>query len=85
MPPDYNTRVSVADVPSDFSGPTMPSLAKRVAADGFLDVKKIGDAAASLKRNPEAWSDRGSEKDALQELKLLWHVLLRFGSADTAL
>ena len=57
----------------------MPSLAKRVAPDGFLNTKEFGDAAASLRRNPAAWAARGSEKDVLQELKLLWHVLLRFG------
>lgn len=68
-----------AEVPEDFRGPTMPSLAKRVAPDGLLNVSKIGEAAASLKQNPKAWKDRGSEKDVLQELKLLWHVLLKFG------
>ncbi|OYZ20753.1 MAG: hypothetical protein B7Y39_10300 [Bdellovibrio sp. 28-41-41] len=51
----------------------------RVAPDSLLNVKKIGDAAASLRRNPNSWADRGNEKDVLQELKLLWHVLLRFG------
>jgi len=71
--------LSTAEVPTDFRGPTMPSMAKRVAPDGILDVKTIGDASASLKRNPHAWSDWGSETDVLQELKLLWHVLLRFG------
>lgn len=71
--------LSTDDVPSDFRGASMPSLAKRVAPDGVLNVKKIGDAAASLKRRPEDWRDRGSEPEVLQELKLLWHVLLRFG------
>lgn len=66
-------------VPSNFRGPTMPSLARRVAPDGLLNAKKIGDAAASVRRNPNSWVDLGSEKDILQELKLLWHVLLRFG------
>jgi hypothetical protein len=67
------------EVPCDFRGPSMPSLARRVAPDGMLNVKRIGDAASSLRRNPSDWSDRGSEKDVLQELKLLWHVLLRYG------
>lgn len=68
-----------AEVPLDYRGPTMPSLAKRVAPDGMLDVVKIGKAAASLRISPSAWADRGGEKDVLQELKLLWHVLQRFG------
>jgi hypothetical protein len=67
------------NVPKDFRGAAMPSLAKRVAASGKLDVRKIGEAAASLKHNPSEWADRGNEKDVLQELKLLWHVLLCFG------
>lgn len=70
-----------SEVPVDFRGPTMPSLAKRVAPDGILNVMKIGEAAASLKRDPSAWKDRGPEKDVLQELKLLWHVLLKFGQS----
>ncbi len=72
--------LETSQVPLDFRGPGMPSLSKKVAPDGLLDIKKIGDAAASLKRNPREWVDRGSEKDVLQELKLLWHILLRFGS-----
>lgn len=74
--------LETAQVPRDFRGPKMPSLAMRVAPDGILNAKKIGDAAASLRRDPIGWSDRGSEKDVLQELKLLWHVLLRFGAAQ---
>lgn len=69
----------ISEVPMDFRGPTMPSLAARVAPDCMLDVAKIGKAAEALRRNPSAWADRGSEKDVLQELKLLWHVLQRFG------
>jgi hypothetical protein len=68
-----------SEVPTSYRGPTMPSLAQRVAPDGLLNVMKIGQAAASLKRDPHLWADRGSEKDVLQELKLLWHVLHRFG------
>ena len=37
----------------------MPSLAKRVAPDGILNVKKIGDAAVSLRTESMAWVDRG--------------------------
>lgn len=70
----------VSDVPSDFRGPSMPSLAKRVAQKDYFDVSMIGVAAESLKRSAQAWNDRGSFKDVLQELKLLWHVLVKFGS-----
>jgi hypothetical protein len=67
------------EVPTNFRGPTLPSLAKRVATKEYLDAAMIGEAAKSLRNNPELWSDRGSYKEVLQELKLLWHVLLKFG------
>lgn len=69
----------VDEVPSDFRGPTMPSLAKRIAHHGYIDASMIGSAAMHLKHDPAAWRDRGTEKEVLQELKLLWHVLVRYG------
>ncbi|MGE6366324.1 DUF3626 domain-containing protein [Bacillus paramycoides] len=69
----------VDDVPVDFRGPSMPSLAKRIARNHILDTNMIGAAAIDLKRNPDSWSDRGTYKEVLQELKLLWHVLVRYG------
>lgn len=72
--------LELSKVPLDFRGPTMPSLAKRVATKPYLDAYMIGVAAAHLKENPSAWSDRGSYEEVLQELKLLWHVLVSFGA-----
>jgi hypothetical protein len=69
----------VDEVPMDFRGPSMPSLAKRIAHSDYIDVNMIGSAAMDLKRNPSDWSDRGTYKEVLQELKLLWHVLVRYG------
>ncbi|TNJ67867.1 DUF3626 domain-containing protein [Paenibacillus hemerocallicola] len=69
----------VDEVPSDFRGPSMPSLAKRIARDDCIDASRIGSAAMDLKRDPVAWSDRGTYTEVLQELKLLWHVLVRCG------
>jgi hypothetical protein len=69
------------DVPGNFRGPTMPSLALRTAAAGKLDAAVIGAAVRHLRQDPAAWSDRGSESEVLQELKLLWQVLVRFGHA----
>jgi len=70
-----------SEVPADFRGPTMPSLAERVAVDGVVDAAAIGRAAADLVRAPGGWADRGDHSAVLQELKLLWHVLVRFGRA----
>lgn len=66
-------------IPPDFRGPTMPSLARRITSNGVLLPCDIGTAAASVRRNPLLWSDRGTEKELLQELKLLWHLLSKFG------
>ena len=68
-----------ADVPSDFRGPTMPSLARRVSDDEPIDAYRIGLAATTLKADPGSFADRGTYAEVLQELKLLWHVLVRYG------
>jgi Protein of unknown function (DUF3626) len=67
------------EVPADFRGPSMPSLAKRIAYKDRIDAHTIGSAVMNLKRDPDSWSDRGTYEDVLQELKLLWHVLLKYG------
>lgn len=69
----------VEDVPPDFRGPTMPSLARRVAKDGVIDAEAIGRGVRDLIANPDMWADRGALAEVLQELKLLWHVLVRYG------
>lgn len=69
-------------VPGDFRGPKMPSLARRIATKDYIDASTIGSAAAELSRQPEFWSDRGSYAEVLQELKLLWHVLVKYGAAN---
>lgn len=76
----HGFRLRVEDVPRDFRGPTMPSLAQRIAGGRDIDASIIGAAVRDLHQNPEAWRDRGAFPDALQELKLLWHVLVRFGA-----
>jgi len=73
------SEIELGDVPCDFRGPTVPSLAKRVAMDGMVNVKVIGDAVQDLTKDPAAWSERGSQGHVLQELKWLWHVLVRYG------
>ncbi|KAK0624187.1 hypothetical protein B0T14DRAFT_425163 [Immersiella caudata] len=71
--------IGAEEVPSDFRGPTVPSLAQRVAKDGAVTAKDIGDAVRELARDPEAWKERGSQSHVMQELKWLWHVLVRYG------
>ncbi|MGM7722290.1 DUF3626 domain-containing protein [Metabacillus sp. Hm71] len=71
--------LSVDEVPLDFRGPSMPSLARRITSNNFIDASKIGAAVIDLARNPKKWRDRGSYKVVIQELKLLWHVLVKYG------
>ncbi|TPV45792.1 DUF3626 domain-containing protein [Bacillus dicomae] len=72
----------VDEVPMNFRGSKMPSLAKRIARNNCIDANIIGSAVVDLKRNPLSWSDRGTYEEVLQELKLLWHVLVRFGKPN---
>ncbi len=71
--------LQVGEVPTDFRGPSMPSLAARIAKDGLVEATMIGAAAMELRRNPVLWSDRGSYGEVLQELKYMWHILVRYG------
>jgi len=70
------------DVPMDFRGPTMPSLTSIIAGNGFIDAQTIGTAVRKLSRDLNAWKERGTYAEVLQKLKLLWHVLIRFGNSD---
>lgn len=53
-------------VPSDFRGPRMPVIARMV--NGNVTAKSIGELAQNLPQDV-----------TVQELKLLWHILVRFG------
>lgn len=71
--------LDVHAVPTDFRGPTMPSLAQRIGKGGVVNARLLGEAAHDLMQTPDAWRDRGTYSQVLQEIKLLWHVLVRYG------
>ena len=71
--------LSDKQIPSDFRGSTMPSLAQRISVNGIINAKIVGDAAIEVVKNPKLWCDRGTTEEVLQELKQLWHILVRFG------
>jgi Protein of unknown function (DUF3626) len=73
-------QLSVDQVPSDFRGSEMPSLAKRIAKNQVIDTHLIGEAVMDLTKNQATWTDRGTRSEVLQELKLLWHVLVKYGT-----
>ncbi|WFE42845.1 DUF3626 domain-containing protein [Verrucosispora sp. WMMD1129] len=71
-------------VDAEFRGPAIPPLAARVHAEFGgagepLHAALIGRAAASVVTDPGGWADHGPTTDTLQQLKQLWHVLVRFG------
>jgi len=73
------SELHVDDVPSDFRGPSMPTLAREVAgSDGVVHARAIGVAAARL-----AFTDPTPDGDdaasAMQQLKYLWHTVLAHG------
>ncbi|WP_233962946.1 DUF3626 domain-containing protein [Shewanella indica] len=72
-------QMPVDEVPPDFRGAAMPKLAALVARDGLLDARLIGEAALALHKDPQQWRMLGNETELKQQLKLLWHVLVRFG------
>ena len=55
------------EVPANFRGASMPSLAKRIAPNGTVDAYAIGRAVMDLQRNPQLWSDRGSIEEVMQD------------------
>lgn len=73
-----------AEVPSDFRGPRMVPLAERISGGAEFDVAALGRAAQSLIREPTKWLDWGTEAETWQQIKQLWHVLVRFGRERTA-
>ena len=77
--------LEVDRVPSDFRGPLMPGLARRIAGGGsLLTPPMIGDAARrAAEASEEEFAGFGGNdtKQVLQNLKLLWHCLPRYGSA----
>ena len=69
-------QIPVDAVPDDFRGPSMPRLARRIAANGRVDAAVIGAAEAMLYFKPELWQDWGSHEETLQHLKQLWQITL---------
>ncbi|MBC7006659.1 DUF3626 domain-containing protein [Photobacterium sp. BZF1] len=71
-------RLAVESVPDDFRGPDMVHLAKQVAIDGDVTALAIGQAAQRVVDNHAGLSPVKVQAE-LQQLKLLWHVLVKFG------
>jgi hypothetical protein len=77
--------LDVANIPRDFRGPAMPELAERLAIDNRVTAHAIGQAAMQLLQSPKSWRDRGNVAQVLQECKLLWQVLVKYGQQHPGL
>lgn len=72
--------ITASEIPIDFRGASMPSLANKIAVKNKANAYVLGLAAKDLKLHPEKWTEIGTYEHCLQELKLLWHVLVKYGN-----
>ena len=71
--------VCAGDIPEDFRGSDIPRLARRIADEGRITAREIGEAAKLLQVDPAAWNGWGTPAETLQHIKQLWHCLVAFG------
>ncbi|MEV6170623.1 DUF3626 domain-containing protein [Streptomyces sp. NPDC051954] len=69
--PGYRLTVAELRRHADYRGPEYADLGARIAVDGRLDPRIIGDAARTGRHE-------------LQDLKMVWHTLARFGAPEGA-
>ncbi|MEH0416592.1 DUF3626 domain-containing protein [Streptomyces sp. B21-083] len=69
--PGYRLSISELRRHADYRGPEYVELGARIAEDGHLDPRIIGDAARTGRHEP-------------QDLKKVWHCLARFGAPEGA-
>jgi hypothetical protein len=50
----------------------------------FERGEAIGQAARSVVTSPDAWRERGAASDMLQQRKLLWPCVVRYGGSRRA-
>jgi len=67
------------EIPDDFRGNEMPKLAEFITKDDFINTHHLGLAIMDLHYNQKKWESWGSQKDVIQKIKLLWHVLVKYG------
>ncbi|MFF4212198.1 DUF3626 domain-containing protein [Streptomyces sp. NPDC001796] len=69
--PGYRLSVAQLRRHADYRGPQYVELGERIAEDGRLDPRIIGDAVRTCRYVP-------------QDLKMVWHCLARFGAPEGA-
>jgi len=71
--------LKLKEIPDDFRGNEMPKLAEFITKEDYIDTHHLGLAVMEIYSNPKKWKKWGSQKDAVQKIKLLWHVLVKYG------
>ncbi|MFC3188527.1 DUF3626 domain-containing protein [Shewanella intestini] len=78
-------QMDAAHTPNNFRGACMPALAKQVARQGVMTPFNLGVATLRCTEELASWQQRDMQQQQLQQLKLLWHVLVKFGVNTTPL
>lgn len=68
-----------ADFPTNFRGPKIPEIVKRIAHRGVVNAYLIGLASNKIMSESGLWNDLGSKDELLQLIKYTWHCLVKFG------
>ena len=73
--------IRARDVPRDFRGPKMIELTEKIAINGRINPAVLEEAYRNAKEDREYWNDWESYDNFQQQLKLMWHILVRFGQS----
>ncbi|MEM9922064.1 MAG: DUF3626 domain-containing protein [Bacteroidota bacterium] len=68
--------LAVEAIPKNFRGPGMPAIGREIAVDHKIDASILGLAE---KRYREEIRDEAARIDKNQQLKYLWHILVKYG------
>ncbi|HAS47624.1 MAG TPA: DUF3626 domain-containing protein [Microscillaceae bacterium] len=69
-------QLAIAEVPNHFRGKEMPLLAQQVAIDQYIHAYALAKAEQSYL---QATTDPSLLAHQLQQLKYLWHILVKYG------
>lgn len=69
--------LAIKDIPNNFRGPQIPSIAKAITSENKINAYTLALAERKYK---EEIGDEKALQDANQQLKYLWHTLVKYGT-----
>lgn len=72
-------QIKIEDIPDNFRGPFSSEFAKIISTSGYLNSISLADFEKNYFDNEAYWKQEYPDKNLLQELKYLWHILVKFG------